>query len=230
MAYASSGLSALGYSNGFTLWQYRSTDTLNTIMAAGYFNSAANMLRVGDEIMIEGSNALWRDRVWRINGSTVQIGVDPSVTDPAGPEGHRLGEILERWDNTVWEYFQAAGTIAAFDVVIAHDDHSATAITTTLAAAGTGQGKRCAVAHHSPSAPITFGKYFWGCIFAPAHGQQKVNVLISCVKYTNLYTTATAGKLDDAPTTLVRGMALVATEPGVGTAAIGAVINSPYVA
>jgi hypothetical protein len=55
MAFKQSDLSALMYANGFTLWQYKSTDAANTIDTAGYFNSASSMLRQNDVIIINAS-------------------------------------------------------------------------------------------------------------------------------------------------------------------------------
>jgi hypothetical protein len=51
MAYKSSNLSVLAYANGFTLWHYATTDAATTADTAGYFNPAADMLRVGDMIL-----------------------------------------------------------------------------------------------------------------------------------------------------------------------------------
>lgn len=48
MAYDASNLSALTYANGFTLWHYKTPDLASSVDAAGYFNDAATMLRVGD--------------------------------------------------------------------------------------------------------------------------------------------------------------------------------------
>lgn len=52
MAYQPQNLSALSYSNGFTLWHYRSTDAAAVIDTAGYFNPAAAMLRAGDFVFV----------------------------------------------------------------------------------------------------------------------------------------------------------------------------------
>ena len=51
MAYVSRNLSVLAYANGFTLWHYATSDAGNTVDAAGYFNGAAEMMRVGDVIL-----------------------------------------------------------------------------------------------------------------------------------------------------------------------------------
>lgn len=48
MAFAAKGLSVLAYANGFTLWHYATADAAAVVDTAGYFNPAADMLRVGD--------------------------------------------------------------------------------------------------------------------------------------------------------------------------------------
>ena len=57
MAFAIHNLSVHGYSNGFTLWHYRSeVDKLAEIDAAGYFNSGADMFTAGDMILISAAD------------------------------------------------------------------------------------------------------------------------------------------------------------------------------
>ena len=51
MAYQSKNLSVIAYANGFTLWHYATVDPAADVDTAGYFNSASDMLRVGDMIM-----------------------------------------------------------------------------------------------------------------------------------------------------------------------------------
>jgi hypothetical protein len=51
MAYKSRDLSVIAYANGFTLWHYTTTDVAASVDTAGYFNEAADMLRVGDMIL-----------------------------------------------------------------------------------------------------------------------------------------------------------------------------------
>jgi hypothetical protein len=51
MAYDSKSLSVLAYANGFTLWHYSTTESAATADTSGYFNGAADMLRVGDMIL-----------------------------------------------------------------------------------------------------------------------------------------------------------------------------------
>ncbi|BAI73122.1 hypothetical protein AZL_024840 [Azospirillum sp. B510] len=51
MAYASKDLSVLAYANGFTLWHYTTADAAADVDTAGYFNGAADLLRVGDMLL-----------------------------------------------------------------------------------------------------------------------------------------------------------------------------------
>lgn len=52
MAYESKDLSALAYANGFTVWHYRTADLAAEVDNAGYFGPAADMLRVGDFVLV----------------------------------------------------------------------------------------------------------------------------------------------------------------------------------
>lgn len=56
MAFAASGLTALAYGNGFTLWHYTSADAIATVNTAGYFNDASEMMAVRDVIIVVDSN------------------------------------------------------------------------------------------------------------------------------------------------------------------------------
>lgn len=55
MAYDPTGLSALAYANGFTLWHYRTSDAANEIAEEHYFAEAARMLREGDFILLNAN-------------------------------------------------------------------------------------------------------------------------------------------------------------------------------
>lgn len=57
MAFNSQNLSVLAYANGFTLWHYTTADPAATVDTAGYFNSAAGMLRLGDMIFANVATA-----------------------------------------------------------------------------------------------------------------------------------------------------------------------------
>ena len=51
MSMNSKNLSVLAYSNGFTLWHYKTEDAKDAVVAANYFNDVANILNVGDMIV-----------------------------------------------------------------------------------------------------------------------------------------------------------------------------------
>jgi hypothetical protein len=51
MAFQSKDLSVLAYANGFTLWHYASIDTGAVVDTSGYFNDAADMVRIGDMLL-----------------------------------------------------------------------------------------------------------------------------------------------------------------------------------
>lgn len=50
MSMDSKNLSVLAYSNGFTLWHYKASDTKTVVGASGYFNKVSNIFNAGDVI------------------------------------------------------------------------------------------------------------------------------------------------------------------------------------
>ena len=50
MAFNTSDLSVLAYANGFTLWHYTTSDA--AVTGAGYFNNAADLVRVNDLMIV----------------------------------------------------------------------------------------------------------------------------------------------------------------------------------
>lgn len=52
MSFTASDLSVLAYANNFTLWHYTTTDDATAIETAGYFDKAADMLRVNDLMIV----------------------------------------------------------------------------------------------------------------------------------------------------------------------------------
>lgn len=51
MAYTAKEMSVLAYANGFTLWHYRSVDPVDALRTKGYFDPAADLLRIGDVVI-----------------------------------------------------------------------------------------------------------------------------------------------------------------------------------
>lgn len=53
MAFAVRNLSVLAYANSFTLWHYKArADTRAAVAATGFFADAADMLAVGDMVLV----------------------------------------------------------------------------------------------------------------------------------------------------------------------------------
>jgi len=75
MAFTASNLSLVNYSgNGFHFWHYTTTDTAATVDTAGYFNSVANEMNVGDLIMVAsatGGTPVYGLMVVNANSGTV---------------------------------------------------------------------------------------------------------------------------------------------------------------
>ncbi len=57
MAFNSKNFSVMAYANGFTLWNYQTPDTLETVKGEGYFNDVSAFARKGDMILIVANNA-----------------------------------------------------------------------------------------------------------------------------------------------------------------------------
>ena len=56
MAYASAGLTRIGGASNGDLWFYTTTDAIAAVNTEGYFNDAANMLAVRDDIIVADTN------------------------------------------------------------------------------------------------------------------------------------------------------------------------------
>lgn len=160
------------------------------------------------------------------------LGIDPNeVKDSLSVPAHKLGSLGCDHAGNVYVYLEADGTIDENDAVIIHEDYGTAAITTTLAAAGTGQGKRVAVAPGSSrSQAIATGDFYWGQVCGVS--SSGVNVAASTVKFTQLYTSATAGTLDDTFVSAgkVLGIATTTTATGTGAQAEVCVLNWPFLA
>lgn len=73
MSFATNNLSVLAYSSGFTLWHYRTHDELSTVKDRGYFNTATNMLRVGDAIYAQVAEGTASIAVMSNDGLNVSV-------------------------------------------------------------------------------------------------------------------------------------------------------------
>ena len=52
MAFATENLNVIAYANGFTLWNYVSSDELKDICSEDYFAAADNDLKSGDMVLV----------------------------------------------------------------------------------------------------------------------------------------------------------------------------------
>jgi len=143
------------------------------------------------------------------------IGVDltrqvaGTSTDGANAE-FTLGSHHAGSDNSTWVYVQAGAAITAFDCVAIDENYQAVAATKALIDAG-----------HTPGfAQAAFDDNDLGWV-ATKGSNISCRVGISCAADVQLYTTSTAGVLDDtaASQTAIRGVVAVAAN----TSAVAAV-------
>lgn len=160
----------------------------------------------------------------RVSSSVLGVDLDAvydaiSATTPEIPAlPHKVGTQVTALDGSIWVFATAGGTIVTNDTVAIDDDHGDVEAITGGAAADHAHRK----IGFCQNAGMTSGKSGWFLL----HGSPAIRVGDSCAKNVQLYTTATAGVLDDAVGTgsqfPIRGVFLIST---VGTAT-GSVISS----
>ena len=122
-----------------------------------------------------------------------------------------LGQTIQVKGAT-YQYFKAAGSIAAYSACTVQNDYDAEEGTTTTSGA-----KPTLVC--IPQFAVADLEYFWapiGPFFLREDGvtKFKVNAAASCVSSVKLYTTGTDGVVDDAATDLIAGLTLTETIVG----------------
>lgn len=132
--------------------------------------------------------------------TTGKLGVNYSDRQTTAQE--RLGTTDLGTGNSRWVYVQADGAIAAHDYVCIDEDFQARAGTKTNVDAGHAIG--------IATAAFADNEYGWVCQAGTSYEGLKVNVLANCAADIALYTSATAGSLDDdaSGTTRVEGIVL----------------------
>lgn len=160
-----------------------------------------------------------------------QIGVDLTVTTAgtgtSSDEGglFHLGDTVETNEGQTFQYVHASGAIDQYDFVSIDENNEATALADAGGAAGHGIG-----AAQVALADNAFG---WVCINAPSGGVRG-NILASCVADVGvLYTTATAGHLDDATSggaIITRGIVSVASAAAAATNKEVIMVNPSFAA
>lgn len=137
-----------------------------------------------------------------------KVGVDltkqtaGTTTDGAGAE-FALGTRVSATDGSEWVYVQAGEAIGTAAMAVAIDENfQAVKLTKALADAG----------HQIGFAQAAFDDNDMGWVPVHAPGNINIRVAASCAADVQLYTTSTAGVLDDtsASQTLIRGVVIVA--------------------
>lgn len=122
-----------------------------------------------------------------------------------------LGDKIEK-DGSTWRYVQANGAIAQYDCVWIDDDWQASPITYALTGSNAYPSK-AGVAQFA----FTDNQYGWVWTSGGGTGSGiKVSCLTLCAADVKLYTTATAGTLDDTSSSqaLLQGLKIVSTVGG----------------
>lgn len=142
--------------------------------------------------------------------TTPTMGVDVTAVSASTPD-YTPGARVKTNDTGESIYVKASSTITAGDVLLISSAGAAVPITTALTDAGTATAHQLiGVAHVS----ITSGQYGWACLNGvPTAG---ISVLASCVRGSPLYTTSTAGALDDTSSSshLIAGIEITTTATG----------------
>ena len=143
------------------------------------------------------------------------LGVDFAATPTTAD--HTLGTCVAGSDGTEWVYVQANGAIAQYDAVGVDENYQAAALTKAMADDGYVIG--------AAQAAFADDDYGW---VATKGSNVKVNLLTLCAADVALYTSATAGKLDDTSTSQTKIDGIVAVTGGVtGTTATEVIMTHP---
>jgi hypothetical protein len=73
MAFQNKNMSVLAYANAFTLWHYRSEDTIEMIKDPKYFTPLYTLVNVGDIIILNCANVDGMRRVVSVDKDAVEI-------------------------------------------------------------------------------------------------------------------------------------------------------------
>ena len=144
------------------------------------------------------------------------IGVALTYTDTS--PSFNVGTTVNLDDGGQAVYVQAASTVSTYMAVSVKGDNTVVPLTTTNSA----QSKVIGFAQAS----IASGSYGWVQI----GGKPVVNLAASCLPAVPLFTTGTAGTLDDATVTGGLVMGIVALTTASGATALTCVAGYPHVA
>lgn len=148
--------------------------------------------------------------------TAAKIGFTPLDTPTTNEAGFALGTRHEDHRGYEYIYVQANGAITQYDFVVFDEAFDAYAVTAALGEDHPSGGV----------AQVAFADNDFGWILVRGVGQ--VRALANCVAETQLYTSGTAGALDDADASqrAVIGIRLSATN-GASTAAVACYLDHP---
>ena len=143
-----------------------------------------------------------------------------SATDLANQgNGFGLGDRYVDASGNEYVFVQASGAVAQFDAVHIGSTYVAQALSKALGDTGMPIGVACGT--------LTSASFGW----AQIKGTGTVNVLSTCSASTALFTSGTAGKLDDTTTSQVKVAGIVLNANATTAAAAACVIGTyPYAA
>lgn len=144
--------------------------------------------------------------------------VGTQLTEVSTTSGNVLGNVAETPDGKRYIYAKASSACAQYDVVAIDESFLAVPITKTLADAGNRVGV----------AGVAFAANEFG--WFQIRGICTINVLASCAADVALYTSATAGSLDDTTTsqTKINGIVLTTARGGTNGSALGIATIEPF--
>jgi len=141
---------------------------------------------------------------------------------PAPP--FEVGQMVMGNDGSQWIFCLASTTVAAYYAVGIDSSFNANPLTSTMAASGLSVGWS--------QVAVDGGDYFWAGL--QGRGSFSIAVAASCAAGAALYTTTTAGVLDDSATatqTLIEGVVIVTTQASTtGLAGTPAIATYPRAA
>lgn len=151
--------------------------------------------------------------------TSTKLGVD--FYTPTTTRDHKLGSVVLGTNGSRWVYVQASGAIAQYSAVAVDESGQAAALTKALADAGHSVG--------FAQAAFADDEYGWVCISAT--GGISVLVKASCAADGPLYTSASAGVLDDTSTsqTLIQSVVITTAASASGTQAEVCIAPAPHV-
>ena len=156
-----------------------------------------------------------------VNVSDVTFATATNTTPvAAGGKGFTVGARAALHNGKEYVFVQANSAVAAFNIAALDSE---TGVITALQTSTSAASEELAV----PQFAFASGDYGWALV----RGAGKVKVLGACAKSVTLYSTTTAGSLDDATASNyeVRGIQILSTNPSATATAMSAFISWPKV-